>query len=132
MYKILEKRLQQLLTTRHHKTLKGNQIGLEKESLRVSKEGGIASTPHPAQFGSALTNPFITTDYSEALIEFITPASSDLRNGLQFLYDAQKFVYEHLKSEQLWATSMPCIVGDDSSIPVAQYGDSNVGKMKTV
>ena len=48
-------------------------FGLEKESLRVAAEGGIALTPHPRALGSALTHPDITTDYSEALIEFITP-----------------------------------------------------------
>ena len=47
--------------------------GLEKESLRVTGEGQLAATPHPATLGSALTHPRITTDYSEALLELITP-----------------------------------------------------------
>ena len=32
----------------------------------------------------------------------------------------------------LWATSMPCVVEGDASIPIAQYGSSNIGTMKTV
>jgi len=32
----------------------------------------------------------------------------------------------------LWATSMPCVVAGETSIPLAQYGSSNSGQMKTV
>ncbi len=39
--------------------------GIEKESLRITREGSISSSPHPLQLGSALTHPNITTDYSE-------------------------------------------------------------------
>ena len=28
---------------------------------------------HPPALGSALTHPYLTTDYSEALVEFVTP-----------------------------------------------------------
>ena len=42
--------------------------GIEKECLRVSPEGSIALSAHPAGLGSALTNPYITTDFSEALL----------------------------------------------------------------
>ena len=37
-------------------------------------DGSLAHTPHPRALGSALTNEHITTDYSEALIELVTPA----------------------------------------------------------
>ena len=47
----------------------GITVGLEKESLRVAPDGVIAFTPHPPALGSALTHPWITTDYSEALTE---------------------------------------------------------------
>lgn len=47
--------------------------GVEKEGLRVDRNGFIAQTPHPEALGSALTHPRITTDYSEALLELITP-----------------------------------------------------------
>ena len=57
-------------------------FGLEKESLRVSVNGGIALTPHPAVLGSALAHPAITTDYSEALIEFITPPLASVARAL--------------------------------------------------
>ena len=47
--------------------------GIEKESLRVSKDNSISNSDHPLALGSALTNKYITTDFSEALLELITP-----------------------------------------------------------
>ena len=41
-------------------------------------------------------------------------------------------MYRHLGEELLWATSMPCAIERDADIPIAQYGSSNVGRMKTV
>ena len=47
--------------------------GIEKEGLRVSSSGHrLSQKPHPTPLGSALTHNAITTDYSEALLEFIT------------------------------------------------------------
>jgi len=107
-------------------------IGLEKESLRVAETGGISQMPHPESLGSALTNPYITTDFSEALIELITPPCRTIKESLDFLDDLQSFVYSNLGNETLWATSMPCVVAGGESIPIAEYGRSNVGLMKTV
>ena len=46
--------------------------GVEKESLRVTADQAtLAQTSHPEGLGSTLTHPAITTDYSEALLEFI-------------------------------------------------------------
>ena len=44
-------------------------MGIEKESLRVNQEGNISQELHPQAYGSALTNPVVTTDFSEALID---------------------------------------------------------------
>ncbi|MFP5441846.1 MAG: glutamate--cysteine ligase [Gammaproteobacteria bacterium] len=113
-------------------TLRGVRRGIEKESLRVTPEGRIAQTPHPAALGSALTNPHITTDYSESLLEFITPAYEHVTDCLLFLTDTHHFVYEQLGDELLWTNSMPCVLGGELSIPIAQYGSSNLGRFKTV
>jgi glutamate--cysteine ligase len=106
--------------------------GIEKESLRINAEGKLAQTPHPQTLGSALTHSSITTDYSEALLEFITPVKSNIEESLKDLEDVHSFTYQQLGDEMLWCTSMPCIVAGDESIPVAQYGKSNVARMKTV
>lgn len=112
--------------------LRGMRRGLEKESLRVTPDGRLAQTPHPAALGSALTHPWITTDYSEALIELITPALESVDEALGFLEDVHRFVYAHIGDEQLWVNSMPCLLGEDADIPLAQYGRSNIGRMKTL
>ena len=133
MPSVYEKRLASLQQSGQVHLLKHGLIGLEKETLRVGADGKIAQTPHPQALGSALTHPYITTDYSEALTEIITPPFSDLRDSLQFLQQAQQFVYRHLENdESLWATSMPCVIAGEDSIPIARYGSSHAGTMKTV
>ena len=98
--------------------LRAIRRGIEKESLRITGDGKLAQTPHPAALGSALTHSAITTDYSEALLEFITPVSTDIGDSLRFLEDIHSFVYQQLDDEILWSASMPCIVAGDAGIPV--------------
>jgi len=128
---VIEQRVAQLLNSDIRKVLQQRQVGLEKESLRVAVDGGIAQTPHPARLGSALTHPSITTDYSEALLEFVTPPFQHFCDTLGFLDDTHRYVYSQLDNEILWASSMPCVVEGDASIPIAEYGSSNAGRMKT-
>lgn len=106
--------------------------GIEREGLRVLPKGKLSTEPHRFELGSALTHPFITTDYSETLLEFITPVNTDANVTLSQLRDIQKYVFEHIDGELLWPLSMPCFVDDANEIPLAQYGTSNIGKMKTV
>lgn len=128
----LQAQLQTLAGPGYRQLLNTIQRGIEKESLRITPEGRLAQTPHPASLGSALTHPSITTDYSEALLEFITPVDTSIERSLETLADVHSFVYAQLGDELLWATSMPCVVNGDDSIPVAEYGSSNVARMKTV
>ncbi|QFU02614.1 Glutamate--cysteine ligase [Halomonas sp. THAF5a] len=106
--------------------------GIEKEGLRVDGEGRIAATPHPAALGSKLTHPHITTDYSEALLEYITPVYCRPGDALAFLGDLHRFSYRHLGGELIWPASMPARLDGNDSVPIADYGDSNVGVMKHV
>ena len=73
MYELAFDRLNRMHAVGCANTLAGGKRGLEKESLRITREGRLTTTPHPQAWGSALTHPYITTDYSEALPEFITP-----------------------------------------------------------
>jgi glutamate--cysteine ligase len=106
--------------------------GIEKESLRVTRDGALAMTPHPRSLGSALTHPSLTTDYSEALLELITPAERDPAQTLERLDELHRFVYAQLGDELLWNLSMPGKLPADDEIPIAQYGTSNIGRLKTV
>ena len=127
-----EQTLAALINSGEPQIIQGGRKGVEKESLRVTPDGRIALTPHPRALGSALTNEHITTDYSEALIELVSPTFRTSWELLQYLLDLHQFVYQHLGDELLWATSMPSIIDGDANIPIAQYGSSNVGRMKTV
>jgi len=106
--------------------------GIEKESLRVGPDGALATTPHPAQLGSALTHPHITTDFSESQLELITGVHPDASTCLQELTEIHQFVFRHIGDDTLWSSSMPCRLPDDGDIPIGQYGTSNVGRLKTV
>ena len=111
---------------------KGIKRGIEKESLRIKPSGKLSQTLHPTELGATLTNPYITTDYSEALPEMITQATDDRDKPLKELYELHQFCYQYLDQEVLWSASMPCIMGGEKDIPIAHYGSSNSGKMKEV
>ena len=98
-----------LLDDDAHRALLGQGLrGIERETLRVDRDGLLARTPHPAQLGSALTHPQITTDYAEALLEFITPAEHDIGLTLHKLDAIHRYAYTKLGDEMLWSESMPC------------------------
>ncbi len=127
----LQERIQQLSSDR----LAGIRRGIEKEGLRVLPTGGLALTPHPLALGSALTHPHITTDYSESQIELITGAHRGVQDCLDELTAIHQYVYRVLQpqgGEMLWVASMPCNLPTDETIPLARYGNSNVGRAKSV
>jgi len=112
--------------------LAGIGRGIEREALRILPEGKLSEHGHYHQLGSALTHGQITTDYSETLLEFITPVSHSPEQVISQLQDIQKYSFDHIEGELLWPMSMPCFVNDAEKIPLAQFGHSNIGKMKTV
>ncbi len=109
------------------------QHGIEKEGLRVTPQCQLSQTEHPKALGSALTHPYITTDYSEALLEFITPVYRDPQDALDFLAELHTEALSGMApGETVWSTSMPPHLQGDDNIPVAYYGTSNTGQMKYV
>lgn len=106
--------------------------GIERECLRVDADGQLALTSHLRALGSALTHPKITTDYSEALLEFITGTESDPARTLDELEAIHRFTYSKLGDEYLWSPSMPGRLPEEPLIPIAEYGSSNIGKLKYV
>ena len=106
--------------------------GIEKEGLRVTPKRRIGQNPHPTALGSALKHPHITTDYSEALLEFVTPVCSDPELALGWLADLHRFTLPHLGDQVIWSGSMPCRIDSEEEVKIAQYGSSNIGRLKTV
>jgi len=113
-------------------TLSGIRRGIERETLRLNPDGSLAQTDHPALLGSALTHPLITTDFSESLLEFITPATADIKTTLAQLTDIHRFAARHVGDERFSASSIPGVLQHQDEIRLAQYGSSNIGKMKTL
>ncbi|MDE0645984.1 MAG: glutamate--cysteine ligase [Gammaproteobacteria bacterium] len=104
--------------------------GLEKEALRVDRYGYLSQDPHPEVFGSALTNSIITTDFSEAQLEFITQPHHSIEQCMREMEEIHCYVYQHLDNEILWPSSMPCMLKSEQRVPIADYGNSNLGKYK--
>ena len=130
--KTLQARLRHLDASGALATLADCKRGIEKESLRVTPAGALSQHPHHRALGSALTHPHITTDYSEALLELITPALHRTEDALSFMHTTHAFVHRNIGDEQLWACSMPCLTENGDNIPVADYGSSNVARMKRI
>ena len=133
MSPLLNQRLELLAQPSLRDSLNACMRGIEKESLRIAAQGTLSQLPHPAGLGSALTHPTITTDYSEALIELITPVCGNIEELFQRLDNTHRFTYGELGEERLWTESMPCALpARDQDIPIAWYGTSNVGMLKHV
>ena len=132
MSQLLTTRLSQLNKASWKSTIQGIRRGIERETLRINPNGTLAQTDHSKKLGSALTHPLITTDFSESLLEFITPAQSDIPTTLAQLEDIHRFAVRQLGDERLGAGSMPCYIAHQDEIRLAQYGISNVGRMKTL
>jgi glutamate--cysteine ligase len=105
--------------------------GIEREALRVSKQGTLSVKSHPRFLGSKLCHPFITTDFSEAQLELITSVSQSLSNTLEALDEIHRYVYSGFDDEFLWSASMPCELSSSQEVPLAQYGKSNLARLKT-
>ena len=101
--------------------LKGS-FGIEWESLRVHGNGELSLSPHPKIFGNKLTNPYITTDFSESQIEIITPAFDTVDEAFSFFSFISDLVNGSLEDDEyLWFQSLPCILPESSKIPIAKY-----------
>lgn len=101
--------------------LAGN-FGFEKEGLRIKENGELALTEHPEAFGNKLTNPYITTDFSESQVEIVTPVFTSLNKAYQCLSFLVDLVNTSIaEDEYIWNQSLPCILPSDDKIPLAIY-----------
>ncbi|MDP4089280.1 MAG: glutamate--cysteine ligase [Bacillota bacterium] len=108
------------------------RFGLEKESVRITQEGDMALTDHPAVFGDKFTNPYITTDFSESQIEIITPPLATIDETYKFLVEKQLEVENGLEDELLWPLSMPPRLPEEDKIPIAKFQSGKKGSEKEI
>ncbi|GHA49617.1 glutamate--cysteine ligase [Photobacterium aphoticum] len=112
-------------------TLTGIRRGIEKEGIRATAAATLSDQPHPQALGAALTHPYITTDFAEAQLELITPAETDKQKTFAFLTTLHHTVAKQLPAgEVLWGASFPPRLPDESAITIADYGQSNAGRLK--
>ena len=116
----------------HPAVLNGIQRGIERDTLRVTTEGCLATTDHPKSLGAALTHRWITTDFAETLLEFVTPVYDDIDHLLAFMRDIHRDTSRKLGTELMWPLSMPCFISAQQNIQLAKYGSSNSGRFKTL
>ena len=105
--------------------------GIEREALRIDKSGYISKESHETYFGSALCHEYLTTDFSESLLEIVSPPFKKVETLLDFLNDSHHYVAHSVNSEQLWPLSMPPNFVDEEDILIAKYGKSNYAIFKT-
>lgn len=106
-------------------------FGIEWESLRAKGDGELSLTPHPEIFGDKLTNPLITTDFSESQIEIITPTFNTIEKAFDTFSLLSDLVNSSLPDDEyLWFQSIPCILPYWDQIPIAQYSDEGVESQK--
>ncbi|QCI20539.1 glutamate--cysteine ligase [Buchnera aphidicola (Brachycaudus cardui)] len=115
----------------HPEIFKGIARGIERETLRIQKNGNFSESRHPFLIGSPLTHQWITTDFSENLLEFVTPVSNNIDYLLSFLKDLHSFVASKTLNERMWPFSIPYFYNENTKIKIAEYGTSNIGKIKT-
>ncbi|WP_072054371.1 glutamate--cysteine ligase [Aliivibrio fischeri] len=112
-------------------TLHDIRRGIERELIRTTPESRISNLPHPEELGSALTHPYITTDFAEAQLELVTPAMTERKTTFDSLASLHHFVATHLPdNEIMWGASMPPELPSDDEIKIAAYGTSNAGLHK--
>ena len=90
-------------------------------------------TPHPAALGSALTHPHITTDFSECAARADHRRAHDGRRLPRRAHaDPPGRLPRASDDELLWCCQHAVPPAADDAIPIGRYGNSNVGRAKTV
>ena len=129
MKNTVQARLQRLLRANAAASMTADSVGLEKEGLRLNAQGQPATTPHPEALGSALTNSFVTTDFSENMLEVTTPVARTNGELLQTLQAILYFTQSSIGEELIAPASMP-VAYSEQQIPIARYGNSHSGLLR--
>ena len=103
----------------------GGTFGLERETLRVTAEGGMAQSPHPFP-----DDPHIVKDFCENQAEINTGVHDTAQGAIDELSEHSKRLTEELdkRGERLWLYSNPPAVKNEDDIPVAVYEGDQQGK----
>ena len=83
-------------------------FGIERESLRVDRQGKLAHTPHPSCLGARSFHPYIQTDFCEYQMELITPVAKSTTEARRLLGAITDVTGRSISQDEvLWPLSMP-------------------------
>lgn len=83
-------------------------FGIERESLRVDRQGKLAHTPHPSCLGARSFHPYIQTDFCEFQMELITPVAKSTTEARRLLGAITDVAGRSIATDEiLWPLSMP-------------------------
>ncbi|MCM1288868.1 MAG: hypothetical protein NC240_11215 [Clostridium sp.] len=102
-------------------------FGLEKESLRIKKDGTLSHSLHPFP-----NDTHIVKDFCENQTEINTSVHNSAKEAIEELEFHNRRIYESLKAlserEYLWPFSNPPYIQNESDIPVAVFEGIEVSK----
>ncbi|MGM9946644.1 hypothetical protein [Floccifex sp.] len=100
------------------------QFGLEKESLRITKNGFLSMREDPF-----LQCQYIVKDFCECQTEINTCVCSSAKEAIEALYEQTKYIQNTLakldEPELLWPFSNPPYIRSEKDIQIAQFSDSS-------
>ena len=101
------------------------EFGLERETLRVTRDGHMAHTPHPFP-----DDRFIVKDFCENQAEINTGVHTSAAAVIEELaaHTARLNAVLEKRGERLWLYSNPPYIQNADDIPVALYGGEQQGK----
>ena len=109
------------------KHLLDGKFGLERENLRILKNGHFSHTMHP--FPKSKN---IVQDFCKNQIEVNTSVHSSAVDAIKELKDLNKLLTSTLDSlpepELLWPFSNPPFIVNEDDIPIAEYDDDEISK----
>ncbi|MDD6490589.1 MAG: glutathione synthase [Clostridia bacterium] len=100
------------------------KFGLERETLRVDKNGKLAQTPHPFKDDN------LSRDFCENQLEIITPVCNSIDNAVKSLSELSQNAETELNKngEYLWLNSNPPHIENEDEIPVAKFDGNESSK----
>ena len=103
--------------------VKKDEIGIEKETLRITGDGRLAHTPHP--FDENEKN--IDRDFCENQIEFISDVFTDTERLVEHLEQLHDKVYASIREngELLWPFSNPPYVSGEHDVYIAKFSEEH-------
>lgn len=105
---------------KHPSYIFDGQFGLERETLRVDKNGRLAQTPHP------FCDAHLSRDFCENQLEIITPVCKSIGAMMASLKQLDQKARNILSANQesIWLYSNPPYIESEAEIPIACFEGS--------